>query len=917
MSSQDRRMRSPRDDYDDSDDFHSAKRYRNNGYDSYSNSSSSNSNSNRNSISGSIINSGSNSSGQLQPFSEQQKGASLIAVKTEPLAGVQAVTQAPPAPAKEPQTGCTKRPDRGGRAGRQTTVNSNFFPLSLLWQELQRHPIMTEAGTLVAYDGRHSIFSPKQLPAVHANGGAVTIKVASRHISLISKIGLAGQKQEISFKIMHVAEIDMTALVNFLRTGQYTQDCTEAIQALNVALTHKPYSTMVTVGRSVFTPDGAQDLRGGIEVWHGIYHTIRLGQQQLFVNVDKSAGAFVKGGNAIELMKMIAYRWNPSYPLDRRDREAIETVLKGCFFKVTHRGKQFRRKYKMTHLSLSGADDTWFDHTTNDGGTRKISVEQYYNHTYNAKLHYPRAPCLGVPGRNNTVAYFPAELCYFESGQPYKKKLSDEQVAAMLRAASMKPDARIQKIRQSFQTLDFRNNQFLQAFGMSISDRMADVPARVLPAPRIEFARGVKVDPRQGSWELNASQQYLGGATLRSWGIIVFENEGRLPRFKVENFVRRLVQVLSTAGMNVVMMEPPIGYTQPQGPIDREIGQARRRIENICRAPIQLLIALLPGKGMIYPEIKAFCETSDIGLMTQCAITSKIEKANDAYCRLLGMKILSKLGGTVNRLEENSLGFIERGRTLVIGADVTHAAPGETDRPSIASVVALVDDCGFRHIGRIQRQPSQGIGAVEVIEGLPALMMDLIASYKQIMKHHPQRILFYRDGVSESQFPEILRTEVKAVKIACHQIDPKYKPAVTFVVVKKRHNTRLFPMSSQDRDRSGNCLSGTVVDSMITHPTEFDFYLQSHPGLQGTSRCAQYCVLYDENRFSSDELQQLTFNLCHVYSRCSKATSIVPAIQYAHLLAHRARCYRDVSVDTNQPEAMRIANDLRNTMFFV
>lgn len=57
---------------------------------------------------------------------------------------------------------------------------------------------------------------------------------------------MAGQKQEIAFKIMHVNEIDMEALASFLQTGRYTQDCTEAIQALNVALTHKPYSNMVT-----------------------------------------------------------------------------------------------------------------------------------------------------------------------------------------------------------------------------------------------------------------------------------------------------------------------------------------------------------------------------------------------------------------------------------------------------------------------------------------------------------------------------------------------------------------------------------------------------------------------------------------------------------------------------------------------
>ena len=47
---------------------------------------------------------------------------------------------------------------------------------------------------------------------------------------------------------------------------------------------------------------------------------------------------------------------------------------------------------------------------------------------------------------------------------------------------------------------------------------------------------------------------------------------------------------------------------------------------------------------------------------------------------------------------------------------------------------------------------------------------------------------------------------------------------------------RLFPADPRDADRSGNCPAGTVVDRDIGHPTEFDFYLQSHAGILGTSR---------------------------------------------------------------------------------
>ena len=121
-------------------------------------------------------------------------------------------------------------------------------------------------------------------------------------------------------------------------------------------------------------------------------------------------------------------------------------------------------------------------------------------------------------------------------------------------------------------------------------------------------------------------------------------------------------------------------------------------------------------------------------------------------------------------------------------------------------------------------------------------------------------------------------------------------PKLTVIVVGKRHHVRFFPMSAHEGDNSGNCPAGTVVDRDIGHPTEFDFYLQSHGGLLGTSRPAHYNVLLDESNFtfvsfsistkatflcpcSPDGLQQLSFALCHVYARSTRSVSI-PAPVY-------------------------------------
>ena len=55
--------------------------------------------------------------------------------------------------------------------------------------------------------------------------------------------------------------------------------------------------------------------------------------------------------------------------------------------------------------------------------------------------------------------------------------------------------------------------------------------------------------------------------------------------------------------------------------------------------------------------------------------------------------------------------------------------------------------------------------------------------------------------------------------------------------------------------------------------TQGDFYLLSHEGIQGTSRPCHYQVLWDDSDFTADELEVLSFYLCHLYSRCTKAVS--------------------------------------------
>ena len=113
------------------------------------------------------------------------------------------------------------------------------------------------------------------------------------------------------------------------------------------------------------------------------------------------------------------------------------------------------------------------------------------------------------------------------------------------------------------------------------------------------------------------------------------------------------------------------------------------------------------------------------------------------------------------------------------------------------------------------------------------------------------------------------------------------EPLLTFVVVKKRHHTRFF--SLDDRNQTINIPSGLVVDTDIVHPKQFSFFLNSHRALQGTNRPALYHVLYDEIKFTADELQLLTYYLCFTDPRSSTSEAIPSLVHQADLAASNAR----------------------------
>jgi len=236
---------------------------------------------------------------------------------------------------------------------------------------------------------------------------------------------------------------------------------------------------------------------------------------------------------------------------------------------------------------------------------------------------------------------------------------------------------------------------------------------------------------------------------------------------------------------------------------------------------------------------------------------------------------------------EEGLALIHDQPTIVFGADVYHAPPG-SNRPSFAALVASMD----RQLATYHTLVCAQASRCEVIEAMEDLISQHLRRFHALNGVPPQRLIFYRDGVGVTQFNIIIAKELTAIRSACTKTGGAgYNPQLIFVVVQKRNHCRIF---AHGNNQINNAHPGTVVDTDITTASQFDFYMCAHYGLKGTSRPTHYHVLCDDVGVHADQLQRFTFDLCHLFARCTKIVSSPAPTYYAHLAAYHAHyCMAD------------------------
>ena len=291
----------------------------------------------------------------------------------------------------------------------------------------------------------------------------------------------------------------------------------------------------------------------------------------------------------------------------------------------------------------------------------------------------------------------------------------------------------------------------------------------------------------------------------------------------------------------------------------------RDHFESIKRKGVKFLFVIIPTKHTaLFDAIKKIADTQ-CGFQCVCmAADAKGPKSRDVqYFANVALKVNLKLGGINHTLPAGSLDMIEKGRTILLGIDVTHPSPNSSvSSPSIAACVANTDKTCGRWLGSIRKQEER---RVEMVDHLQAMVVERLEAWRKGGKALPDNILVYRDGVSEGQYSQVLEREVPCIGKAINQLYRNVpRPKVSVVVVGKRHHTRFFATKEADtvvkprgKNHTGNLKPGLVVDRGVTSEMFWDFYVQAHDGIKGTARPAHYVVIKDEIGLGASQLEKM------------------------------------------------------------
>ncbi|KAM6930622.1 piwi-like protein 1 [Xenentodon cancila] len=614
---------------------------------------------------------------------------------------------------------------------------------------------------------------------------------------------------------------------------------------------------MQQIGRNYYNPEDPLNVpQHKLTIWPGFSTTILHYESSIMMCTDVSHKV-LRSETVLDFMCNLRQRCG-----SERFPEYCAKELIGLIVLTKYNNKTYR------------IDDIAWDHTPNNTfkrGDKDTSFKDYYKNQYSLDItdgnqvllvsHVKRmGPTQGPPPG---PAMLIPEFCYF-TGLTEKMRSDMILMKDLSAHTRLNPEQREKRLSSFISKIE-QNSQAqaeLDMWGLKFEKSLLNLDGRVLKGERIfQGPRSFEYNPVAADWSREMRGiPLINCPPLNNWLMLYTRRNTK----EAQSLLQTLGKVSGPFGIQL----------QKALVIEFEDHQESllRALQHNVGPQTQMVVVVLPtNRKDKYDTVKKYL-CVDCPTPSQCVVSRTISRPQGlmTVATKIILQMACKIGGELWSVE------IPLKQLMVVGIDCYHdVAAGKR---SIGSLVASLNQTMSRWFSKCVLQHK----GQEIMDGLKMALSGALKDYLKFNKCLPSRIIVYRDGVGDGQLHSVVNYEVSQIIDSIKSMGQDYEPKLSVVVVKKRISSRFFTLIGS---KVTNPPPGTVIDTEVTRPEWYDFYIVSQAVRFGSVAPTHYNVVYDTSGLKPDHMQRLTYKLCHMYYNWQGIIRVPAPCQYAHKLA--------------------------------
>ncbi|NXM66782.1 PIWL1 protein, partial [Serilophus lunatus] len=609
------------------------------------------------------------------------------------------------------------------------------------------------------------------------------------------------------------------------------------------------------IGRNYYNPSDPVSMPNHrLMIWPGFSSSILQYEESIMLCADVSHKV-LRGETVLDVMHSLHSQVGVERFRDTCAKELIGLIV------LT---RYNNRTYRIDDINWDGNPMGTF--RKSDGS--EITFMEYYKKQYSIDITDPKQPLLISQLKRNrgniqgTVVLIP-ELCCL-TGLTDKMRTDFNMMKDLAIHTRLPPEQRQREIGRLLNYIqkDDSVQKELRNWGLSFDYKSVAFWGRVVQGEKI-FQSGNMFDynPHFADW----SKETRGAPLIRAlsmdnWLLIYTRRNSDV----ANTLLQSLFKVSSSMGIR--MSKPNMIEVD-----DRTDAYLKILKEKANTGTNIVFCILSSSRKDKYDAIKKYL-CVECPVPSQCVLARTLSKPQTIMnvATKIALQMNCKMGGELWSVE------IPLKQVMIVGIDCYHDTV--SGRRSVAGFVSSLNQTMTRWFSRcVVQSPGQ-----ELVDGLKACLQTALKNWSKWNNSLPSRIFVYRDGVGDGQLNTLVNYEVPQFLDCLKAIGTDYSPRLTVIVVKKRVGARFF---AEIGGALKNPPPGTVVDTVVTRPEWYDFFIVSHTVRNGCVSPTHYNVIYDASQLKPDHLQRLTYKLCHMYYNWSGVIRVPAPCQYAHKLA--------------------------------